>query len=61
MWRPSNWSLGYTADETERTIAGDGEVIEAVRLLVRREDWQATQRRDITLTGMPGCADLFGL
>jgi RimJ/RimL family protein N-acetyltransferase len=53
--------LGYSTDGTERTIAGDGEVIEAVRLLLRREDWQATQRRDITVTGMAGCADLFGL
>jgi RimJ/RimL family protein N-acetyltransferase len=51
--------LGYRADGTERIVLGDGQAIEQVRLLLRRQEW--THRADITIDGLDGCRDMFGL
>jgi len=54
-------ALGYRVDGTERTLAGDGKPIDAVRLLVHREDWGLGARPDVAVSGLDACSDLFGL
>ncbi len=52
-------SLGYREDGTTTSLAGEVEAVEALRFKLTRERWQA--RDDIELSGLEGCADLFGL
>lgn len=53
--------LGYQVDGMERTLAGDGQPIDALRLLLRRDDWATTARSNIAVSGLGACAELFGL
>jgi len=54
-------ALGYELDGTERTIAGDGQAIDAVRLVLHRDHWRRRRRSNIDLRGLDSCSDLFGL
>jgi hypothetical protein len=58
---PATMIRSAASTRTERTIAGNGNAIDAVRPILRREDWMLSQSPDFTVRGLTSCVDLFGL
>ena len=50
---------GFRPDGTERILGGDGHAFDAIRVVLTRAEWE--RRDDISITGLDGCAELFGL
>ncbi|MFE0651292.1 GNAT family N-acetyltransferase [Streptomyces sp. NPDC059534] len=52
--------LGYRPDGITRDVL-NGEVVESTRFRLSREDWHRRRRSDVTVTGLRGCEELFGI
>jgi RimJ/RimL family protein N-acetyltransferase len=52
--------LGYRPDGVERELR-QGEATTTLRFRLTREQWDATERPEVRLTGLDACAELFGL
>jgi RimJ/RimL family protein N-acetyltransferase len=53
--------LGYAFDGIDRAATPDGRVTTTHRLRLPREQWEATNRSPVTITGLAACRPLFGL
>ena len=51
--------LGYRPDGIERDER-DGQVLVTQRFRMAREQWEQTERPEVTVTGLEPCLDLFG-
>ncbi|MER7752773.1 GNAT family N-acetyltransferase [Kitasatospora sp. NPDC097643] len=52
--------LGYQPDGITRDVL-DGKVVESQRLRLSRSDWESRERPPVTVTGLAGYAELFGI
>ncbi|MEV8590554.1 GNAT family N-acetyltransferase [Streptomyces sp. NPDC051180] len=52
--------IGYRPDGITRDVLR-GEVVESQRFRLSREDWQRTERPEVTVSGLRGCEELFGI
>jgi len=53
-------SLGYSENGIER-LAPRGEARELVRFLMTAEQWHSRERPPISVSGLDGCRDMFGI
>jgi RimJ/RimL family protein N-acetyltransferase len=53
--------LGYQHNGVNRVEYGNGDIDSEIKLRLTREQWQANRRDDITIDGLDGCEDMFGL
>lgn len=53
--------LGYEPNGTTQVEYGDGSTDDEISLLLTRERWQINQRDDVTIYGLDGCIEMFGL
>jgi RimJ/RimL family protein N-acetyltransferase len=52
--------LGYRPDGITRDVL-HGKVVESQRFRLSREDWYAQERPRVTVSGVKGCEELFGI
>ncbi|WP_369144631.1 GNAT family N-acetyltransferase [Streptomyces sp. R44] len=52
--------LGYRPDGITRDVRR-GEVVESLRFRLSREDWAARDQLPVTVTGLKGCEEFFGI
>ncbi|MFK0011622.1 hypothetical protein [Streptomyces sp. NPDC091027] len=52
--------MGYLADGITRDVL-HGTVVESQRFRLSRDTWQSRERPPVTVHGLAGCEDLFGL
>jgi RimJ/RimL family protein N-acetyltransferase len=52
--------LGYRPDGITRDVL-HGQVVESQRFRLSRHDWELRERSPVTVSGLVGCGDLFGI